>query len=245
MSRLYILVIPRNSVWFLLAALGIVVLLSMYHHYPFGLYALSLVHQEVIYDIMLDPGHGGIDSGAVGAGDIYEKHYVLDIVLQMAELLEAEGLRVGLTRDTDRDVSHLVSEGTRHRRDLLGRFKLMNQAHLGMSVHANAAKDAGESGAIVFYMKDRYAGQIYAQLVLEELEKVQVLNEAAPIPRSTLLLLKARPPVVLVEIGFMSNPTDLAKLGDPQFRTAVARALCQGILNYWEWASGEQSETSP
>ena len=38
MSRLYILVIPRNSVWFLLAALGIVVLLSMYHHYPFGLY---------------------------------------------------------------------------------------------------------------------------------------------------------------------------------------------------------------
>ena len=53
MSRLYILVIPRNSVWFLLAALGIVVLLSMYHHYPFGLYALSLVHQEVIYDIML------------------------------------------------------------------------------------------------------------------------------------------------------------------------------------------------
>ena len=88
MSRLYILVIPRNSVWFLLAALGIVVLLSMYHHYPFGLYALSLVHQEVIYDIMLDPGHGGIDSGAVGAGDIYEKHYVLDIVLQMAELLE-------------------------------------------------------------------------------------------------------------------------------------------------------------
>lgn len=242
MSRLYILIIPKRVGWFLFGALISMILLGLCHRYPLGLHALSLLHQEVIYDIMLDPGHGGIDSGAVGQGDIYEKDYVLDIVLHMAQLLEAQGLKVGLTRDTDRDVSHLVSEGTRHRRDLLGRFKLMNQAQLGMSVHANAAKDSTESGAIVFYMQDSYLGRIYAQLALEELAKVQVLNERTPIPRSTLLLLKARPPVVLVEVGFMSNPEDLAKLGDPQFRRAVAGALCQAILHFWEWRHGEQSE---
>ena len=104
---------------------------------------------------------------------------MLDIVLQMAAILESRGLKVGLTRDSDRDVSHLVSEGTRHRRDLLGRFKLMNQAQVGMSVHANAAKDSSEAGAIVFFMKDSYLGERYAQLVLEELAKVQVLNERA------------------------------------------------------------------
>jgi len=243
MSRLYILIIPRGLGWLLLGAAGLVVLLALGWRYPLGIHALSLMHQEIVYDIMLDPGHGGIDSGAVGAGEIYEKDFVLDIVLQMAEILQSSGLQVGLTRDSDRDVSHLVSEGTRHRRDLLGRFKLMNQAQLGLSVHANAAKDISESGAIVFFMKDSYLGQIYAQLVLEELEKAQVLNERTPIPRSTLLLLKARPPVVLVEVGFMSNAQDLAKLGDPQFRSAVADALCQAILKFWEWRHAEQSES--
>lgn len=244
MSRWYVLVIPKRVGWFLLGAVGVFIFLALAHRYPLGLYALSLLPQEIKYDIMLDPGHGGIDSGAVGKGELYEKDYVLDIVLRMASILQEQGLRVGLTRDTDRDVSHLVSEGTRHRRDLLGRFKLMNQAQMGMSVHANAAKDTSESGAIVFYMKDNYLGQIYARLVLEELEKVQLLNEPAPVPRNTLLLLKARPPVVLVEVGFMSNASDLAKLADPQFRASVAAALCQGILRFWEWRYGEQSEHS-
>ncbi len=85
--------------------------------------------------------------------------------------------------------------------------------------------------------------EIYAQIVLEELEKVQVLNEPRPIPRSTLLLLKAKPPVILVELGFMSNPTDLAKLGDPAFRGNVAQALCSGILRFIDWRYGEQSES--
>ncbi|NMB02901.1 MAG: N-acetylmuramoyl-L-alanine amidase [Firmicutes bacterium] len=244
MSRWYVFVLPKRLCFFMLIAVGVIVLLALHHEYPLGIHTLSLVHQEVIYDIMLDPGHGGIDPGAIGTGDIYEKDYVLDIVLQMSEILSEQGLKVGLTRDTDRDVSHLVSEGTRHRRDLLGRFKLMNQAQLGLSVHANATKNPKESGAIVFFMKDQYIDQVYAQLVLEELEKVQVMNERLPIPRNTLLLLKAKPPVLLVEIGFMSNPDDLAKLGDPQFRTSVARALSDGILRFIEWRQGEQSENS-
>lgn len=245
MSRWHILVIPRGLIWFALLALALVALLAIYHSYPLGIYTISLVNQEVRYDIMLDPGHGGIDPGAIGSGGIYEKHYVLDIVLQMADTLSSHGLKVGLTRDTDRDVSYLISEGTRHRRDLLGRFKLMNQAQLGMSVHANATKNQDESGAIVFYMKDQYIDHMYAQIVLEELEKVQVLNEPRPLPRTTLLLPKAKPPVLLVEIGFMSNPKDLAKLGDPQFRTNVAHALCAGILRFMAWQDGEQSESSP
>lgn len=244
MSRWFIFVLPKRFGISLLLVVGVIVLLSLYHQYPLGIYTIGLVNQDIIYDIMLDPGHGGIDPGAIGKGDLYEKDYVLDIVLQMAEILRAEGLKVGLTRETDRDVSHLVSEGTRHRRDLLGRFKLMNQARVGISVHANATKSTSESGAIVFFMKDKYIDKMYAQLVLEELEKVQVLNERNPVPRNTLLLLKANPPVLLVEVGFMSTPTDLAKLGDAQFRTSVARSLCDGILRFIEWQDSEQSDLS-
>lgn len=245
MSRWNILIIPKGVVFYLLGAFVLLVILSIYHNYPLGIHTVSLLNQEMLYDIMLDPGHGGIDPGAIGAGDIYEKDYVLDIVLKMAEILRSQGLKVGLTRETDRDVSHLVNEGTRHRRDLLGRFKLMNQAQLGMSVHTNASKDPKQSGAIVFYMKDQYIDEIYARLVLEELEKVQILNESNPIPRTTLLLPKATPPVLLVEVGFMSNSADLARLGDPQFRSNVAMALCSGILRFMDWRDSEQSEFSP
>ena len=245
MSSWTVLVIPKRLLGYVFLFFALIVVLAVVSKHPLGVYTINLVSQDVIYDIMLDPGHGGIDPGAIGAGEIYEKHYVLDIVRQMAEILEAHGLKVGLTRDTDRDVSHLVTEGTRHRRDLLGRYKLMNQAKLGMSVHANAAKDPDESGAIVFYMKDKYIDEIYAKVVLEELEKVQVLNEPRPLPRTTLLLSKAKPPVLLVEVGFMSNASDLRKLGDPQFRTNVAHALCNGILRFISWRDGEQSEVSP
>lgn len=113
---------------------------------------------------------------------------------------------------------------------------------MGISVHANASKDAKQAGALVFYQKNRYADQIYAQIVLEELERVQILNENKVVPRTTLLLLKANPPMVLVEIGFMSNPADLEKIIDPQFRTSVAHALSTGVLKFIDWRRGEQSE---
>lgn len=242
MSRWHIVIVPKNLGWFMLLFLVVISLLAAYHAYPLALYTIGLLDQEVIYDVMLDPGHGGIDPGAIGQGDIYEKGYVLDIVLQMADILRVQGLKVGLTRETDRDVSHLVSDGTRHRRDLLGRFQLMHQGRVGMSVHANATKDPKQTGAIVFYMKDQYLDEVYAQIVVEELARVQVMNERRPQARNTLILLKAKPPVLLVEVGFMSNPTDLEKLGDPQFRTSLAQALSSGILKFIVWRDGEQTE---
>lgn len=244
MPRWIIVIVPKKLGWSIIMLVCCLGLLFYFGSEPMAIYTLNLANSEIKYDIMLDPGHGGIDPGVIGKGDIYEKHYVLDIVLQMAEILEDQGLKVGLTRDHDRDVSHLVDKGTRHRRDLLGRFKLMNQAKLGISVHANATKDPTESGAIVFYMKDRYVDKVYAQIVLEELEKVQVLNERKVVPRNTLILLKANPPVILVEVGFMTNPTDLEKLGDPQFRTNLAHALSDGIIKFVQWRSAEKTENS-
>lgn len=66
MSRLYILILPKGVGWCILAALGVVILLALYHNYPLGLHALSLLHQEIVYDVMLDAGHGGIDPGPLG-----------------------------------------------------------------------------------------------------------------------------------------------------------------------------------
>ncbi|MGB4140732.1 MAG: N-acetylmuramoyl-L-alanine amidase, partial [Limnochordia bacterium] len=78
--------------------------------------------------------------------------------------------------------------------------------------------------------------------ILEHLERVQILNHPEPVPRGNLLLLKAKPPVLLVEVGFLSNGEELAKLADPQFRQGLAEALGQGIVRFLDFYRLEQSE---
>ena len=242
MPRPFFLVLTRRWIWAGVVFLAGLVVLAIYGSFPLAVFTLNALPSEILYDVMLDPGHGGIDPGGIGRDEIYEKHFTLDISLRMQSILENAGLKVGLTRDSDRDVSHLVKDGTRHRRDLLGRFKLMNQARVGMSIHTNAARSSTERGAIVFYMKGSYIDQIYAQLTFDELERVQEMNHDRIVPRDTLLLLKAKPPVLLVEICFITNEEDLQKLLDECFREHVAQALSRAILKFLTWWEGEQSE---
>lgn len=242
MPRPFFLVITRRYLWAALVLLGCLIVLAIYSSFPLAVYTLNALPTKIIYDVMLDPGHGGIDPGGIGRDDIYEKEFTLDIALRMRDLLEQAGLRVGMTRDTDRDVSHLAKEGTRHRRDLLGRFSLMNQAQVGMSIHTNATRSKDERGAIVFYMQNSYIDKIYAQIAFDELERVQEMNHSAPVPRNNLFLLKAKPPVILVEIGFITNEEDLQKLLDEGFRQNVAEALSTAILKFVMQQPIEQSE---
>lgn len=243
---------PRRFFWLnikatYLIAVGLVgfgiYLLTLPNNYHVAVLSTAVQSVQSQYDVVLDAGHGGIDSGGIGEGDVWEKDLVLDIVLRMNDYLTAAGLHVGLTRDSDADVTHLAKKGTtRHQRDLDGRFVALHQGKIGMSVHANVTKSPDEAGGLVFYLKDSYIDHLYAELVLEQLEKVQVLNYNSAIGRSNLLLLKAKPPVILVEVGFLSNPDDLAKLVDPTFRQVVAEALSEGILVFHNIYHSEQTE---
>lgn len=242
----------RKFIWITLTrqyliAFGLLVvllyILMLPESYHLAVLSTAAVATPVKYDVVIDPGHGGIDSGGIGAEDIYEKEIVLDIALKMKDYLEKQGLTVGLTRSSDTDVTHLASiRGTRHQRDLNGRFLAMHEGSLGISIHANVTKSKDEKGAIVFYRRDSYIDRLYAETVLEELESVQVLNHPQPIPRGNLLLLKVKPPSLLVEVGFLSNQDDLEKLTNPDFRQVLAEALGQGVLNFYYLYRLEQSE---
>lgn len=217
--------------------------LAIYNVYPLATYALSVATAEIEYDIVIDAGHGGVDGGGSAEGaNFLEKDINLEIALLVRDLLEAKGLNVGMTRDTDRDVSHLVDEGTRHRRDLLGRYKVVNTGRLSLSIHANAAKDETMQGAIVFFRRGSYLGELFAQTVLEQIERVQVMNHDFVVPRSNLMLLNTRSIATLVEVGFLTNEDDLEKLKDPEFRTNMATAIADGVLRFWDTYQAEQSE---
>ena len=244
MARKFIWVtLSKHQIYAWVILIGLIYLLSLPESYHLAVLSTAPLAAPEKFDVMIDPGHGGMDPGGIGDGDVYEKDIVLEIALRLKDYLEHRGLAVGMTRTSDTDVAHLGSiRGTRYQRDLNGRFLARHEGAVGISIHANVSKDPNQKGAIVFYMRDSYIDQIYANIILEHLERVQILNHPEPVPRGNLLLLKAKPPVLLVEVGFLSNGEELAKLADPQFRQGLAEALGQGIVRFLDFYRLEQSE---
>ncbi len=241
--RFFCVIISKNYILAFILLSLVIFGLTFPNSYHLAVITTSISKTTMQYDVILDPGHGGIDSGGRGGENTYEKDITLDIVLQMKEILENAGLTVGLTRDSDTDATHWTNESSsRHRRDLIGRFKALHGGKLGMSVHVNAAKDTNQKGAIVFYHRNSYIDHRYAQAVFDQVERVQTMNHTFVVPRSNLMLLKVKPPVIMVEIGFLSNELDYAKLIEPTFRKSMAEALSQGILSFFSLYALEQTE---
>ncbi len=183
--------------------------------------------------VVLDPGHGGVDGGANIGEELMEKNITLTLALTVRDLLVAKGVEVGLTREGDRDVAGPGPAKGRHRRDLLARLQMVRQGKVAVSIHVNSVQDPQQQGALIFYGKDNEQGRMLAASILEEVQKVQQLNHPAPVPRTNLLILReADNPVVILEIGFISNPIDRAKLQDPAFLQQMAASIATGIVNY-------------
>jgi N-acetylmuramoyl-L-alanine amidase len=194
---------------------------------------------------MLDPGHGGEDSGAVSAGGIREKDLTLDLSRRVAEQLERGGLRVLHTRTRDRDLTleQRVAIANRRRPDLF------------VSIHLNAAANRGASGVETFitsspafpstnspqtqppHTEDPNTRFSSANAIAGFLVQRSLLAathaEDRGLRRARFFVIKNAPcPALLVEGGFVSNPGEEAKLRDPSYRQSVANGIAQGILLY-------------
>ena len=127
MPRPFFLVITRRYLWAALVLLGCLIVLAIYSSFPLAVYTLNALPTKIIYDVMLDPGHGGIDPGGIGRDDIYERSSLISP--QNAGHLGA-GRAGETTRDTDR-----MSATSKVPAPASGRFSLMNQAQVGMNIH--------------------------------------------------------------------------------------------------------------
>jgi len=99
---------------------------------------------HAIRTVVIDPGHGGHDIGAAGPGGIREKEVVLDVARRLKQRLEADGIRVLMTRDDDR----FIPLGQR------ATFANRHNADLFVSIHANASRARGASGYEVYYLSE-------------------------------------------------------------------------------------------
>jgi N-acetylmuramoyl-L-alanine amidase len=171
--------------------------------------------------VVLDPGHGGSDPGAVGIGGLQEKQIVLPIAQQVAAYLEQQGVQTILTRTDDSDV------------ELEPRVQMAEQANasLFVSIHANAiSMDRPEiNGVETYYFS---SGEQMAQVIQDSIVQGTGMNDKGIRQARFYVLRRTSMPAILIETGFVTGSEDAALLADEGFRSRMARAIAQGILQY-------------
>jgi N-acetylmuramoyl-L-alanine amidase len=171
--------------------------------------------------VVVDPGHGGPDPGAVGIGGLRETDIVLDIGRQVADLLERQGVTAVLTRTGEYDL------GLEPRTAMANRLR----ASIFVSIHANAINmSRPDINGLETYYYD--SGKELAEVIHETiLEDTGVRDRRVRRARFYVLRHSAMP-AVLVETGFVTGAEDAAKLSDPGYRSQMASAIARGILRY-------------
>lgn len=187
--------------------------------------------------IVVDPGHGGPDPGAISpvVKGLTEEQVNLDVALQVKALLEARGARVVLTRQSD--AAPVRPQGARTDSDLEWRTVIAQQAgaDLFLSIHANAAGSA-EQGTETYWCAGNFnseRSQYLAGLVQRELVGALGRKDRGVKENIFYVVKFAQAPAVLAELGFLTHPEEARLLADPQFRARAAAAIARAVEAYF------------
>lgn len=188
--------------------------------------------------IVVDPGHGGKDPGAIGVNGLYEKTVNRDVSLKLKAELERLGYEVLLTADTDIHMS--LPERVA--------FKEAAQADLFISIHANAHHSSAIQGSMVLYYDRNYPQASYpasaemaeltplskqlATYVAESMAAKAGTYDRGIVPSAVYVARHGTIPSILVETAFLSNPKDAANLASDAFRTQLALGIAEGIQRF-------------
>jgi N-acetylmuramoyl-L-alanine amidase len=170
--------------------------------------------------VIIDPGHGGKDPGAIGLGGLQEKDVILPISLEVSRLLQQQGVQVRMTRSSDYFVS------------LQGRTDMANRlgADLFVSIHANSMGRGRPdvSGLEVYYYGNRALADVIHKNILRN---VNIRDRGVRRARFYVLR-KTSMPATLVEVGFVTGNQDSANLRNTAYQKQMATAIARGILEY-------------
>ena len=178
--------------------------------------------------IVIDPGHGGSDTGAEHNG-LVEKDLTLDISQRLRSVLIAQGWQVKMTRTTDVDV---VAPDDDAKTELQGRCDVANNAgaRLFVSVHINSFTTSDLNGTTTYYYKP---GDVsFAEAIHHHLAAVLPTKDDGVRRENFYVVHHTTMPAVLVETAFLSNPTDAGYLRSPSFLQSVAQGIADGIKEY-------------
>lgn len=196
------------------------------------------VREDAPVTVVIDPGHGGEDGGAVSPGGVAEGQINLAVSLRVSDLLRFAGQRTRLTRSEDVTICDEGLDTMRQRKssDLRNRVKLVEETENAvlLSVHQNSLPSSPAThGAQVFWNRQEGAEELAESVQAALNATVNAGNEKRPrqIPDSIYLMKNITAPGILVECGFLSNGPETGLLQDPSYQLRLAAAITAGYLN--------------
>ena len=181
--------------------------------------------------VVLDPGHGGSDWGAIGPTGVSEKSVSLAVSLKAQKLLTGAGYRVVMTRTTDVDVA---APGVPDAAELQARVnKAPPNAEIFISVHCNAFSNDNANGMETYYAPTAVQGKRLATLLNEELESLGGLNNRGTKSARFYVMTHSKCAASLIELGFITNPREEKLLASDDYQQKLAQAITNAVNRYF------------
>jgi N-acetylmuramoyl-L-alanine amidase len=176
--------------------------------------------------VMIDPGHGGRDPGAIGLGGLEEVDVIMPIAKKLASILESRGIATKLTRDSDYYV------GLDERVALSNRY----DATIFVSIHANSIDGRPDvNGLETYYFGSegsKLADVVHRNVLSTVTARGFYLGDRNTRSARFLVLRKSRVPAILVETGYLTNEAEVARLRRDDYRVVQAEGIAKGIIEY-------------
>ena len=194
--------------------------------------------------IGIDPGHGGVDPGAVSKNGIKEDDINLQIALKLKRFIEQSGGIAIMTRETDEGLYTEESTSLRQMKteDLRNRKALIESADcdIFLTIHLNSFTKSRYYGAQTFYSDNVEGSRKLAYIIQDELKNV-LDNENKRVPSmrdDVYLITEMNIPLVLIEAGFLSNEDEARLLNTSEYQEKIAWSIYAGIMKYYSDIDG-------
>ncbi len=195
---------------------------------------------DMEFKVVIDAGHGSIDTGT-SYGNILEK----EINLQIAKYLHQDLKNVNIIPILIRTEDKLYQNS--RNKDLRQRPIISNQSKtdLFISIHANNFPSSQPSGSQIFYKINCDKSEKLAEFIQSEMVKIRDKNDRSLKKGDYYVLNKINSPGILIEVGFLSNPTDREKLTDTEYLKQISKAIKDGIIKYFQDNFSKQNTKNP
>lgn len=184
--------------------------------------------------VVIDPGHGGCDSGARGNSGLMEKDVNLMVCLRIRDIMQASGAKCVLTRDDDVDVYGRIAPTDAD--ELQARVNIGEYTpnmDIFVSVHSNAAYNTDANGSQTFYYPKTYFDQLLAEKIQQEIVEIGGLRNRGVSEANFYVLRHTEKPAALVEMAFITNFDEEALLWSDDFQDKMAIGISKGIGQYF------------
>ena len=185
------------------------------------------------HTVVIDPGHGGSDTGAIGYVGSQEKDICLAVAKKVRSALANYGINAIMTRETDRDV---FAPDTDANQELQARVNVQTtnpSAEIFVSIHCNAFTNPATGGTETYYYAGSPQGYRLANFVNEELLRAGGLSNRGVKTAKFYVIKNSGVPAILTELGFITNPAEEQLLSNENYQTKIADGIARGISRYF------------